>query len=101
MSFVAREESFICGHCNKAVSPLGKGTYRNHCPHCLWSKHVDDAGPGDRASLCQGLMEPVGIDHDAKKNGWMIRHCCVACGKKIPNKLAPDDDMTVFEELSR
>jgi DNA-directed RNA polymerase subunit RPC12/RpoP len=91
--FIAREEAFRCEHCGTAVEPLGKGSYRNHCPVCLWSKHVDKNGPGDRVSLCQGLMQPVGIDYDAKK-GWMIVHVCVRCQKKITNKTAPDDDMS-------
>ncbi len=95
MTFIAREEEFICGHCDARVAPLGKGSYRNHCPICLWSKHVDKTGPGDRLSECQGLMEPTGMDHDGKR-GWMIVHECVKCGKKIPNKVAPDDDDTKF-----
>ncbi|WDF05905.1 RNHCP domain-containing protein [Shouchella hunanensis] len=33
------------------------GSYRNHCPFCLYSKHQDII-PGDRASTCGGLMEP-------------------------------------------
>jgi hypothetical protein len=96
MIFIAREEAFICGHCEAPIEPLGKGTYRNHCPKCLWSKHVDDQGPGDRASLCQGLMKPTGLDHDGKR-GWTIIHVCEKCGKKIVNKTAPDDDMSKIE----
>ncbi len=90
MPFIAREEPFTCEHCDAPVTPLIRGTYRNHCPHCLWSKHVDDEGPGDRASLCKGMMEPVGLDQTGKK-GWMVIHVCVRCGKKIPNKLAEND----------
>lgn len=96
MPFIPREERFSCGHCGRDVLPLGSGTYRNHCPFCLWSKHVDAAGPGDRSSVCQGLMEPISSEHDAKKGGWMILHRCVKCGKTIPNKLAPDDDGDMF-----
>lgn len=92
MTFIAREEPFVCGHCGAAVAPLGSGTYRNHCPRCLWSKHVDGSGPGDRASVCQTLMEPVGAEFDAKKGGWMVLHRCTGCGKTLRNRLAPDDD---------
>ena len=98
MIFVAREEAFTCEHCGQSVSPLGSGTYRNHCPHCLWSKHVDDAGPGDRASLCQGMMEPVGKDFRSSK-GWMVVHRCQACGKRIPNILAPDDGTDLLNAM--
>ena len=31
--------------------------YTNHCPRCLYSKHVD-INPGDRAEQCDGMMEP-------------------------------------------
>ena len=96
MIFVAREEPFTCEHCHASVMPLIHGSYRNHCPLCLWSKHVDDAGPGDRASLCKGMMEPIALDQNGKK-GWMVIHQCLKCGKKIPNKLAEDDR---WEELN-
>ncbi len=93
MTFIAREEAFTCEHCGASVSPLLHGSYRNHCPVCLWSKHVDDRGPGDRLSLCGGMMRPIGLDQSGKK-GWMVIHDCELCTKRIPNKAAPDDDLT-------
>jgi DNA-directed RNA polymerase subunit RPC12/RpoP len=93
MVFIAREEAFLCEQCGKRVEPLVHGSYRNHCPFCLFSKHVDDAGPGDRASSCGGLMAPVSMDYNGKK-GWLIVHECRRCGKRIPNKTAPDDDLS-------
>jgi len=93
MTFIARQESFTCVHCGKSVEPLEHGSYRNHCPHCLYSLHVDRDGPGDRESTCQSPMAPVELDQNGKK-GWMIVHQCVRCGKRIPNKAAPDDDLT-------
>lgn len=90
MTFIARQEPFTCEHCGVAVQPLEHGSYRNHCPVCLYSKHVDKDGPGDRASMCGGLMKPDHLDYDGKK-GWMIVHVCEMCGKKIPNKAAPGD----------
>ena len=97
MPFIARQEPFICEYCGKPVEPLENGSYRNHCPLCLWSKHVDKDGPGDRESLCQGLMKPTGVDYDGKK-GWMIVHECVRCGKRITNRTAPDDDMSKISQ---
>lgn len=94
-AFIAREEAFTCEYCGADVQPLGEGTYRDHCPHCLTSKHVDDKGPGDRASLCQGLLRPVGIDQDGKK-GFMILYTCDKCGKNHRNKAAPDDQIIEF-----
>jgi len=92
MVFIAREEPFVCEHCGAQVEPLGKGSYRNHCPVCLWSKHVDRDGPGDRLSTCGGLMEPVGLDYDGKK-GWLVVHRCTRCSKNLPNKAASDDNL--------
>jgi len=94
-AFIPRQEPFVCEHCGKAVEPLEHGSYRNHCPACLHSKHVDLEGPGDRASACGGLMRPVGIDSRSGK-GFIVLHECVRCGKRIANKAAPDDDLTAF-----
>ena len=85
----------MCEHCGKQVSPLEHGTYRNHCPHCLHSKHVDAQGPGDRASVCGGLMEPIGLDQDGKK-GFVILHRCTKCSIERRNKAAPDDDLAIM-----
>lgn len=80
---------FRCAHCTADVPPLANGSYRNHCPYCLYSLHVD-VNPGDRASDCGGLLEPVGVEHNAKK-GWIIVHRCQACGSLRRNKAALDD----------
>ena len=34
------DESFICEKCGKKVDKL-KYSSRDHCPYCLYSKHVD------------------------------------------------------------
>lgn len=94
-TFIPREESFTCDHCGKDVLPLGRGTYRDHCPMCLWSKHADKDGPGDRLSLCQGMLEPTTIDQDGKK-GFVIVFECEKCGAVQRNKAAPDDELTKF-----
>jgi DNA-directed RNA polymerase subunit RPC12/RpoP len=99
MTFIAREEPFVCEHCGKDVAPLAHGTYRNHCPHCLYSKHVDEEGPGDRASSCGELMEPIGLDQDGKK-GFVILYLCTKCGVERRNKAALDDELTDFMRLS-
>ena len=38
--FTKIDEEFICENCGEKVEKLGY-TCRNHCPHCLYSKHVD------------------------------------------------------------
>jgi hypothetical protein len=75
MVFIARQEPFVCEYCKAQVSPLEQGSYRNHCPKCLRSKHVDRDGPGDRLSTCGGLMHPLSIDYKGSK-GWIIVHEC-------------------------
>ena len=97
MTFIPREEPFVCENCGQPVQPLLKGTYRNHCPRCLYSKHVDLDGPGDRLSPCQGLLQPTGIDQDSKK-GYIILYRCTKCRKKSKNKAAPDDDLVGFSQ---
>ncbi len=97
MTFIAREEAFTCENCGNSVEPLGKGTYRNHCPKCLYSKHVDEAGPGDRLSQCQGLLEPIGIQQSPKK-GFVIEYRCIKCAKTSRNRAAQDDDIIGFAQ---
>lgn len=93
--FIPREEPFICDHCGHATEPLGKRTYRDHCPKCLFSKHVDRDGPGDRASVCLGLVKPTAIDQDGKK-GFVIVYECMKCKKGSRNRAADDDDIIGF-----
>jgi len=92
--FERKKEDFVCGNCDNAVHGNG---YTNHCPACLWSRHVD-VNPGDRAAKCGGLMEPMGAK---LKNGeWVIAHRCVACGFERHNKAVPGDDFEVILHVS-
>ena len=84
-----RNEAFVCEHCGEEVRPLANGSCRNHCPRCLWSKHVDEV-PGDRGSLCGGMMRPVDVQQDSRR-GWMIVHRCERCGTVRRNRAALDD----------
>ncbi len=82
-----REENtgFVCAHCCNVVKLLTNGSYRNHCPWCLWSVHVDRK-PGDRAAQCRGLMEPIDIQRN--KKGWQIVLKCCRCGVVRANRVA-------------
>lgn len=96
--------AFTCAHCGYLVQPLENGSVRNHCPSCLYSLHVDEF-PGDRASLCSGVLEPIQIEQSAKK-GWIIVHRCQKCGAEKRNKAALDDpnqpdDFNAIIQLSR
>lgn len=85
------QDSFLCKVCGALVTPGGAGTqHRNHCPRCLSSLHVD-VEPGDRASDCGGVMEPVSIW--VRKGGeWALIHRCRRCGALCSNRSAADDN---------
>lgn len=82
-------EDFCCARCGADVPALTSGSYRNHCPFCLWSRHVDRA-PGDRLETCCGPMQPVGLEQSGKK-GFIIVHQCTSCGAVRRNKAALND----------
>jgi uncharacterized protein (DUF983 family) len=86
--FQRKIEDFVCLHCSAPVTGNG---FTNHCPHCLWSKHVD-INPGDRASLCGGAMKPVRIEGITGKEVLVNR--CEVCGYEKRNKLSKEDDFT-------
>ena len=92
-------ESFICKVCGAPVSPQQMGgTHRNHCPHCLSSMHLDNR-PGDRASLCKGVMDPVAVW--ARGDGeWAVIHRCRTCGTMHSNRIAADDNETLLLEIA-
>jgi len=91
-SFIRTKEDFTCGQCGKEVKGTG---YTNHCPSCLWSRHID-VNPGDRASKCGGMMEPISVE--AEKDSYIITHRCVECGHEKRNTSAPEDN---FEEIAK
>jgi hypothetical protein len=84
----ARDEAFTCDHCGAAVPPHGRSA-RDHCPWCLWSKHVDRV-PGDRAETCRGALEPVEVERRGSR--MMLHYRCVACGAARTNQALLDGD---------
>ncbi|MBN1494850.1 RNHCP domain-containing protein [Candidatus Peregrinibacteria bacterium] len=97
-NFILVNQGFVCENCGEANPPV-KGTCRNHCRKCLYSKHVDDKIPGDRKSTCKSLMIPIELDKNGKK-GYIIIHRCLKCGKTIKNKVAEDDDFNIIIKLA-
>jgi len=98
MSRGKENTGFVCENCGREVLPVNDGSYRNHCPFCLYSKHIDII-PGDRAGRCGGLMRPVGLIYKSGK-GFQLVHRCLKCGEEKVNRVAefsiqPDD----IEEL--
>jgi hypothetical protein len=88
LKFQKKQEDFICGNCGRKVKGSG---YTNHCPDCLFSRHVDNF-PGDRENVCQGLMEPIDVEN---KNGeFSVLHKCQKCGTQKKNKMAPEDNFS-------
>ena len=102
--------AFRCAHCHAfvVVNEYIGTKNRNHCNLCLWSKHVD-IQKGDRAAVCQGGMEPIGLT--LKREGisrygeLMLIHICKSCEKVSINRIAADDStseiMRVFEESQK
>ncbi len=95
--FYKNDNEFICEHCNKLVNKLNYTT-RDHCNHCLYSKHVD-INPGDRANTCQGLLKPIGIEK--YKDTYKIIYKCEKCHELHKNIMANDDNMDLIIELSK
>ena len=107
-------EGFRCARCGAFVvrDPLFSGVInRNHCPYCLWSRHVDWQRAGDRMSACKGKMRPVGLALKRERNPYaadsgelMLVHACEECGQVSVNRVAADDCaeeiLAVFEDTA-
>ena len=93
MSFKRTVKDFICAHCGASVEGDG---YTNHCPKCLWSKHVD-TNPGDRAAACGGLMEPIRLEGASK---YRIVHRCQKCKLERAVNVAKNDDVKAVLALA-
>ncbi len=90
IKFIKKIENFICEKCGTEVKGNG---FTNHCPNCLWSKHVD-IHPGDRNEICEGLMQPIAAE--VKRDDYVIHFQCLRCGFTHKVRTAPEDN---FEEI--
>jgi len=100
---------FSCIHCAQPVSAsplISRVQNRNHCPYCLWSRHLDLYEAGDRLSACKGAMRPIGITFKRARNRYasgqgelMIVHRCADCGRLSLNRAAADDDPDLILSL--
>jgi RNHCP domain len=101
------EEMFTCVHCHLYIScsPSVSGVQnRNHCPYCLWSRHLDWREPGDRMCSCRAPMEPVALTTRRGRNKYagerdgelMLIHRCAGCTKLVLNRVAADDSAEVI-----
>ena len=104
---------FRCVHCRNFVSAayiLSGVNNRNHCPYCLWSRHLDLFTAGDRLSACKGQMRPIGLTMKKSRNKYrleargelMLIHQCAECEDLSINRIAADDDpesiLMVFQD---
>ena len=95
--FYKNDDDFICENCGTEVSKLGYTT-RDHCPKCLYSKHLD-INPGDRMNDCKGLLEPIGIEK--YKDTYKIIYKCQKCHQLHKNVMAIDDSMDEVINISK
>lgn len=91
------DEKFTCENCGKNVDKLNYSA-RDHCPFCLYSKHVD-INPGDRQNTCKGMLKPMEIEK--YKDTFKIIYKCEKCGMIHKNIMAKDDNMNVIIEISK
>ena len=94
-AFTKTVEDFNCAHCGAVVHGNG---YTNHCPQCLWSRHVDN-NPGDRAATCGGMMQPIAAEPDGAK--FIITHKCEKCGKIKRQRTSESDNIDTIINISR
>ena len=91
--------TFRCRRCRLDVPTDAPGTaHRNHCPSCLWSRHLDLA-PGDRAASCASSMEPIAVTvrHDGE---WALVHRCTGCDAMRVNRVAGDDNPRTLMQIA-
>ena len=105
-----KNADFRCVHCRAYVTAqvLFAGVHnRNHCPYCLWSRHMDLYKAGDRLSACKCGMQPVGLTvkkqfkkyASADSGELMLIHRCADCGSFAINRIAADDDPEMLLEV--
>ncbi|MBN2388248.1 MAG: RNHCP domain-containing protein [Anaerolineales bacterium] len=107
---VRRDGDFQCIHCHNLVPSAAAWAgvqHRNHCPYCLWSRHVDLYWAGDRLSACKAGMWPVGLTAKQRVDRYgrsipgelMLIHACVECNGVAINRIAADDHVAILLEI--
>jgi hypothetical protein len=95
----SRDGTFRCRHCKTVVGvPISGGRHRNHCPNCLYSRHVDERRPGDRASTCRSMMRAIGVRIRTGGEQELV-HRCLGCGIERRNRVAADDNVVAVMHL--
>ena len=105
-----RQDGFKCLHCKREVPAdnfLSHVQNRNHCPWCLWSRHLDLHAAGDRLCACKGAMRPAALTLKRQHKKYvrlgsgelMLVHLCEECGKVSINRIAADDRTDLLLEV--
>ena len=94
-NFIRKKEDFECEVCGARIKGDG---YTDHCPVCLWGKHVDDKIPGDRAAECQGLLEPTSAIY--QKGRFKINYKCQKCRHEFAVREDKNDSRERLLELA-
>jgi hypothetical protein len=103
-------QNFKCRQCGFFVTAnreLSGVNNRNHCPRCLWSRHMDLHTAGDRKSECLSRMEPIGLTYKQTNKRYgqndqgelMLIHRCTGCDKVSINRIAADDDIQAISRV--
>ena len=107
------EKGFTCAQCGFSVTTdreQSRVNNRNHCPRCLWSRHVDEFKARDRKADCKSRMQPLGLTLKKSPKRYnrevqgelMLIHRCTGCGKLSINRIAADDDaMAIYQVFNR
>lgn len=104
------DQGFTCIQCKLYVpsAPIIAGVQnRNHCPCCLWSRHLDWRVAGDRLAACRAAMQPIGLTTKHTRNKYarerdgelMLIHRCTACDVIVINRIAADDSPATLLEI--
>ena len=96
INFKKVKEDFGCERCGERV--VGDG-YTDHCPKCLWGKHVDKEVPGDRDSECRGMMEPIKAEFLISNLQFKIKYQCLKCGHEFWVRQGDGDDKEKLMKL--
>ncbi|MEM0200796.1 MAG: RNHCP domain-containing protein [Candidatus Micrarchaeaceae archaeon] len=83
----------MCYNCNFNVKGNG---YTDHCPNCLYGKHVD-INPGDRKNTCKGNLKPTSTLY--KNGSIIIFYKCSKCNAIKKFKEAKEDNRELLEQL--
>ena len=104
------DSGFHCNHCQAYISTdamLSGVQNRNHCPYCLWSRHLDLYEAGDRLAACKAVMKPIGLTQKQTRKKYtsrqpgelMIIHLCIECSSVSINRIAADDEVRTIREV--